>query len=72
MNNYDEILKKIKTNTTEENKKLFDEITGNMTESQNESVKKLISDPERMKKLIESPAVKNILNKLGEQGNGNK
>lgn len=72
MDNSDDIFKKIKNNTNEENKKLLNEMTQNMTESQNESLRKLLSDNEQMKKLLNSPQVKQILSKFRENENGHK
>jgi vacuolar-type H+-ATPase subunit E/Vma4 len=72
MDNSDDILKKIKNNTNEENKKLLNELTQNMSPLQNESLRKILSDKEQLQKILNSPQVKQILSKFGENENGHK
>lgn len=69
---FDDIIRKIRSNSKEENKKLADEMKSGLTDEQSRSLNALISNRELMKKLMESDEAKNIMKKLGGDGNGHK
>ena len=69
---FDDIIRKIRSNSKEENKKLAEEMKSALTDEQSRSLNALISNRELMKKLMESDEAKNIMKKLGGDGNGHK
>lgn len=70
--NIDDIIGKIKNNNSDENKKLAEKLIGGLSESQSETLQKLLSDKELMKKMLASDQAKNLMNKLGGDKNGHK
>lgn len=70
--NLDDIINKIKSNSKEENKKLAEEMKNNLSDEQSQSLAKLISNKELIKKLLSSDEAKNIIKKLGGDNNGYK
>lgn len=70
--NIDDIIKKIKSNSSEENKKLAEELQKGLSESQSASLQKLLSDKELVKKLLDSDQAKKIMKKFGGDNNGHQ
>lgn len=70
--NLDDIINKIRSNSKEENKKLAEEMKKNLSDEQTQSLNKLISNKDLMKKLLSSDEAKNIMKKLGGDSNGHK
>lgn len=70
--NLDNIINKIKNNSKEENKQLAQEMKRNLTEEQAQSLNKLMSDKELVKKLFASEQVQQIIKKIGGGNNGYK
>lgn len=68
--NIDDIIRKIKTNSNEENKKLAEDLQKGLSEKQSESLHKLLSNKELVKKIMESDQAKNIMKKFGGDKNG--
>ena len=68
--NIDDIIKKIKSNSSEENKKLAEDLQKGLSESQSASLQKLLSDKELVKKLLDSDQAKKIMKKFGGDNNG--
>lgn len=70
--NIDEIINKVKNNSSEENKKMVEGIINNLSESQSRTVQNVLSDKELIKKLLSSEQAKNLINKLGGDKNGHQ
>lgn len=70
--NLDNIINRIKNNSKEENKQLVQEMKRNLSEEQTQSLNKLMSDKELVKKLFASEQVQQIIKKLGGDNNGYK
>ena len=70
--NIDDIIKKIKSNSSEENKKLAEDLQKGLSESQSASLQKLLSDEELVKKLLDSDQAKKIMKKFGGDNNGHQ
>lgn len=70
--NLDNIINKIKNNSKEENKQLAQEMKRNLTEEQTQSLNKLMSDKELVKKLFACEQVQQIIKKIGGDNNGYK
>lgn len=70
--NIDDIIKKIKSNSSEENKKLAEDLQKGLSESQSASLQKLLSDKELVKKLLDSDQAKKIMKKFGGDNNGHQ
>lgn len=70
--NIDDIISKIKNNSNEENRKLAEELKNGLSASQSETLQKLMSNKELMKKLLESDQAKNLMSKLGGGKDGHK
>ncbi len=70
--NLDDLVNRIRSNSKEENKKLAEEMRNNLSDEQAQSLNKLISNKELMRKLLSSEEAKNIINKLGGDNNGHK
>lgn len=70
--NIDDIIGKIITNDSNENKKLAENLMSSLSESQSQTLQKLLSDKSLMQKLLSSDQAKNIMNKLGGDKNGHK
>ena len=70
--NIDDIIGKIKNNSNDENKKLAENLMNSLSESQSQTLQKLLSDKESLRKLLSSDQAKNIMNKLGGDKNGHK
>ena len=70
--NIDDIIKKIKNNSNEENKKLAEDLQKGLSESQSASLQKLLSDKELVKKLLDSDQAKKIMKKFGGDNNGHQ
>lgn len=70
--NIDDIIKKIKNNSNEENKKLAEDLQKGLSESQSASLQKLLSDKELVKKLLASDQAKKIMKKFGGDSNGHQ
>ncbi len=70
--NIDDIIGKIKNNNGNENKKLAENLMNSLSESQSQTLQKILSDNEMMQKLLSSDQAKNLLNKLGGDKNGHK
>lgn len=63
--NIDEIINKVKSNSSAENKKMVEGLINNLSESQSHTVQNILSDKELIKKLLSSEQAKNLINKLG-------
>ena len=63
--NIDEIINKVKSNSSAENKKIVEGLINNLSESQSHTVQNILSDKELIKKLLSSEQAKNLINKLG-------
>ena len=70
--NIDEIINKVKNNSSEENKKMVEGIINNLSESQSRTVQNVLSDKELIKKLLSSEQAKNLIKKLGGDKNGHQ
>ena len=70
--NIDEIINKVKNNSSAENKKMVEGIINNLSESQSRTVQNILSDKELIKKLLSSDQAKNLINKLGGDKNGHQ
>lgn len=70
--NIDDIIGKIKNNNSNENKKLAENLMNSLSESQSQTLQKLLSDKALMQKLLSSDQAKNIMKKLGGDKNGHK
>ena len=70
--NIDDIIKKIKSNSSEENKKLAEDLQKGLSDSQSASLQKLLSDKELVKKLLDSDQAKKIMKKFGGDNNGHQ
>ena len=70
--NIDDIICKIKNNSNDENKKLAENLMKSLSDSQTQTLQKLLSDKESLRKMLSSDQAKNIMNKLGGDKNGHK
>ena len=70
--NIDDIINRIKKNSSEENKKLASELKSGLSPQQNEMLGRIMSDKDLLKKITQSEQVQNILRKLGGDKNGHK
>lgn len=70
--NIDDIISKIKNNSGNENKKLAENLINGLSENQSQTLQKILSDKELMKKVLLSDQAKNLMNKLGGDKNGHK
>ena len=70
--NIDDIIGKIKNNSNDENKKLAENLMKSLSDSQTQTLQKLLSDKESLWKLLSTDQAKNIMNKLGGDKNGHK
>ena len=70
--NIDDIIGKIKNNSNDENKKLAENLMKSLSDSQTQTLQKLLSDKESLRKMLSSDQAKNIMNKLGGDKNGHK
>ena len=70
--NIDNIIGKIKNNSNDENKKLAENLMNSLSESQSQTLQKLLSDKEALRKLLSSDQAKNIMKKIGGDKNGHK
>ena len=70
--NIDDIICKIKNNSNDENKKFAENLMKSLSDSQTQTLQKLLSDKESLRKLLSSDQAKNIMNKLGGDKNGHK
>lgn len=64
-NDFNELLKKIKNGSKEDNKQLAAELKSNMTQQQKDALNKVLSNKDLLQKLLNSEEAKNIINKLG-------
>lgn len=64
-NDFNELLKKIKNGSKEDNKQLAAELKSNMTQQQKDALNKVLSNKDLLQKLLNSQEAKNIINKLG-------
>ncbi len=70
--NIEEIINKMKNNSEQENRELAKELTGNLSQGQNDALARLLSDKALVTKLMNTPQAKEILRKMGGDGNGHK
>lgn len=70
--NMDDIIGKIKNNSSEDNKKLAEEMRNKLTPEQAKAFNKLLGNKSLVEKLLNSDEAKNIMNKLGGDGDGHK
>ena len=59
-------------NSNDENKKLAENLMNSLSESQSQTLQKLLSDKEALRKLLSSDQAKNIMKKIGGDKNGHK
>ena len=64
-NDFNELLKKLKNGSSEENKQLAADLKNSMTQQQKDALNKVLSNKELLQKLLNSDEAKNIINKLG-------
>lgn len=72
MDNIEEIISKIKDNSEQDNKKLAQELTNNLSDSQNDALNRLLSNKDLLSRLMNTPQAQSILKKLGGEDNGHK
>lgn len=70
--NIDDIIRKIKNNSKEENENLADELKSKLSNEQTKSLNNLLSNRELMKKLMSSDEVKRMMEKFGGDNSGHK
>lgn len=70
--NIDDIIRRIRSNSKEDNEALADEMKSRLSAEQKKSLNKLLSDKELMKKMMCSDEVKRMMEKLGGDKNGHK
>ncbi len=64
-NDFNELLKKLKNGSSEENKQLAADLKNSMTQQQKDALNKVLSNKDLLHKLLNSDEAKNIINKLG-------
>lgn len=64
-NDFNELLKKLKNGSSEENKQLAADLKNSMTQQQKDALNKVLSNKDLLQKLLNSDEAKNIINKLG-------
>lgn len=64
-NDFNELLKKLKNGSSEENKQLAADLKNSMTQQQKDALNKVFSNKDLLHKLLNSDEAKNIINKLG-------
>ena len=62
----------MKNNSEQENKELAKELTKNLSEGQSDALSRLLSDNALVTKLMNTPQAREIMKKLGGDGNGHK
>lgn len=72
MNNIEEIIKRMKNNSEEQNRQLAKELTQNLSQGQNDALSRLLSDKALVTKLMNTPEAQEILKKMGGDKNGHK
>lgn len=72
MNNFEEIIKRMKNNSEEQNRQLAKELTQNLSQGQNDALSRLLSDKALVTKLMNTPEAQEILKKMGGDKNGHK
>lgn len=72
MNNIEEIIKKMKNNSEEQNRQLAKELTQNLSQGQNDALSRLLSDKALVTKLMNTPEAQEILKKMGGDKNGHQ
>lgn len=70
--NIDDIIRKIKNNSKEENENLADELKSRLSDEQTKSLNNLLSNRELMKKLMSSDEVKRMMKKFGGDNSGSE
>ena len=70
--NIDEIINNVRKNSDIENKKLAEDIMKNLSESQSQTLQRVLSDKALMNKLLSSDQAKKLMNKLGGDKNGHQ
>lgn len=70
--NIDEMINKIKNNSAQENKKLVEDLTGNLSQEQKTALDKLMSDKSLLQKIFSNEKVRDLMNKIGGDANGHK
>lgn len=70
--NIDEMINKIKNNSAQENKKLVEDLTGNLSQEQKTALDKLMSDKSLLQKIFNNEKVRDLMNKIGGDANGHK
>ncbi len=72
MNNIEEIIKRMKNNSEEQNRQLAKELTQNLSQGQNDALSRLLSDKALVTKLMNTPEAQEILKKMGGDKNGHQ
>lgn len=72
MNNIEEIIKRMKNNSEEQNRQLAKELTQNLSQGQNDALSRLLSDKALVTKLMNTPEAQEILKKIGGDKNGHQ
>lgn len=72
MNNIEEIIKRMKNNSEEQNRQLAKELTQNLSQGQNDALSRLLSDKALVTKLMNTPEAQEILKKMDGDKNGHK
>lgn len=72
MNNIEEIIKRMKNNSEEQNRQLAKELTQNLSQGQNDALSRLLSDKALVTKLMNTPQAQEILKKMGGDKNGHQ
>ena len=72
MNNIEEIIKRMKNNSEEQNRQLAKELTQNLSQGQNDALSRLLSEKALVTKLMNTPEAQEILKKMGGDKNGHQ
>lgn len=72
MNNIEEIIKRMKNNSEDQNRQLAKELTQNLSQGQNDALSRLLSDKALVTKLMNTPEAQEILKKMGGDKNGHQ
>lgn len=72
MDNLENIIDKIKNNSEEENKKLAQKLTEQLSDSQNDALSRLLSDKKLISQIMNSPKAQEILKNISGEKNGHK
>lgn len=72
MNNIEEIIKRMKNNSEEQNRQLAKELTQNLSQGQNDALSRLLSDKALVTKLMNTSEAQEILKKMGGDKNGHQ